>query len=332
MTWPSACPPGATRLLPDRPLPVPIELLDDESGASFCLRLAGRNGLSMVELRKLLGMSAINSIKREHVRRLALLSHTDPERMAERFPDALRRTRGGLNFWGHFLRLSSYVRWRRPQICPLCVQQSRMCMGEWDFTFSCVCLEHRCALLDHCPTCNGPLRWDRPAIEWCGGQHFLGKAPKEPEPVAPELYEMQSVIRALLRRTELPRTSFEWPFSRPVSLNGWFSLISAFGSMSKPFCQPAPGTFNTIPSSASVRSISLLAYQRLKSFALRSLNRDESLQSLIADAPLLRLIRESGDEGDRAAAMAVYAFVAGEHALESVVNRSRLSIQLSLFE
>lgn len=332
MTWPSACPRGATLLLLDRPLPVPIELLDDESGASFCLRLAGRNGLSMVELRRLLGLSAINSIKREHVRRLALLSDTDPERMAERFPDALRRTRGGLTFWGHFLRLSSYVRWRRPQICPLCVHQRRMCMGEWDLTFSCVCLEHRCALLDHCPTCNGPLRWDRPAIEWCGGQHFLGKAPKEPEPVAPELYEMQSVIRALLRRTELPKMSFEWPFSLPVSLNGWFSLISAFGSMSKPFCQPAPGTFNTIPSSASVRSISLLAYQRLKSFALRSLNRDESLQSLIADAPLLRLIRESGDEGDRAAAMAVYAFVAGEHALESVVNRSRLSIQLSLFE
>lgn len=332
MTWLSACPPGATLLLPDRPLPVPTELLDHESGAGFCLRLAGRNGLSMVELRRLLGMSAINTIKREHVRRLALLSDTDPERMAERFPDASRRTKGGLTFWGHFIRLNSYVRWRRPQICPLCVQQKRVCLGEWDFTFSCVCLEHRCALLDHCPTCDGSLRWDRPAIDWCGGRHFLGKSPKEPEPVAPELYEMQSVIRALLRRTELHKMSFEWPFSRPVSLNGWFSLISAFGSMSKPYCQPFPGTFSTIPSSASVRSISVRAYQRLKSFALRGADCDESLQSLIADAPLLRIIRESGDGGDRAAAMAVYAFVAGEHALESVVNRSGLSIQLSLFE
>jgi len=319
-------------LLPDRPLPVPIELWNDESGASFCLRLAGRNGLSMVELRGLLGLSAMTSIKREHVRRLALLSDVDPQRLAERFPDELRRTRGGLTFWGHFLRLSSYVRWRRPQICPLCVQQRRMCMGEWDFTFSCVCLEHSCVLIDHCPTCNGPLRWDRPGIEWCGGQHFLGKAPKEAEPIAPELYEMQSVIRALLTSVELPKMSFEWPFSRPVSLNGWFSLINAFGSMSKAHYQPAPGTFNTIPSSASVRLLSLRAYQRLRSFARRSIDRDESLQSLIADAPLLRLIRESGDAGDRAAAMAVYGFVAGVHALESVVNRSRLGIQLSLFE
>jgi hypothetical protein len=160
----------------------------------------------------------------------------------------------------------------------------------------------------------------------------LGKAPKEAEPIAPELYEMQSVIRALLTSVELPKMSFEWPFSRPVSLNGWFSLINAFGSMSKAHYQPAPGTFNTIPSSASVRLLSLRAYQRLRSFARRSIDRDESLQSLIADAPLLRLIRESGDAGDRAAAMAVYGFVAGVHALESVVNRSRLGIQLSLFE
>lgn len=332
MTWLSAYPRGAILLLPERPLPVPVELLNDESGASFCLRLAARNGLSMVELRRLLGLSAINSIKREHVRRLALLSNLRPERLSERFPDELRRTRDGLTFWGHFLRLSSYVRWRRPQICPLCVQQRQMCPGEWDLTFSCVCLEHRCALLDHCPTCNGPLRWDRPAIEWCGGQHFLGKAPQELEPVAPELYEMQAVIRSLLRRTELPEMSFDWPFSHhPVSLNGWFSLISAFGSMSKPYCQPAPGTLNTIPLSAAVRSISVRAYQRLRSFSLRSVDRDESLQSLIADAPLLRLIRESSHEGDRAAAMAVYAFVAGEHALESLVSRNRLSIQLSLF-
>jgi len=282
--------PEAIPLLPDRPLPVPVEPFDDESGAGFCLRLAERNRMSMVQLRGLLGLPPDKAIRKEHVKRLGLLCGADPGRLAEKFPDALRFARAGMHFWGHSLRLPSYVRWTRPQICPLCLAQRRICFAEWDLTFSCVCLEHSCPLLDDCPTCGAPLRWERPATEWCAGHHFLGKLPNKAEPVSPELLEMQSVLRAFMQRTTLPRLSFEWPFGHGLTLNGWLSLLNAFGAVNKPYCPPHAGTFCTIPSASAVRSICARAYDRMRTFSRRGGNEDEPLKALIAEAPLIRLL------------------------------------------
>lgn len=316
----------------DRPLPVPIEPFDDESGAGFCLRLAERNRISMVQLRGLLGLPPEKAIRREHVTRLAMLCDVDPAILVEKFPDAQRLARSGMYFWGHSLRLPSYVRWTRPQMCPLCLGQRVICLGEWDLTFSCVCLKHSCLLFDSCPTCAAPLRWERPATEWCDGHHFLGVLPRQADPVSPELIEMQSILHAFMCRMDPHGQSFDWPFGHGVTLNGWLSLIDAFGSVSKPHCQPHRGTFCTIPSAATVRSISARAYERMKAFSRRGGNEDESLKSLIAEAPLVRLLRDSDEVGDRTAAMDVYRFAAGDKALESVLRRSRRGHQLSLFD
>ena len=319
-------------MLAERSLPVAIEPIEGESGAGYCLRLAARNGLSLVQLRTLIGISAGSSFKREHVFKLAWLSKVDPVKLEPCFPTSLRGVRTGVSFLGQSLRLRAYHRGRQPQVCPVCIERYRYCRSEWDFTLSCACLEHSCPLIDRCPTCGKPLRWDRPTIEWSSCRHYLGRPFPEGESFDPVLSEMQTVIGALVADTEIPSVSFPLPFSGRVSLDGWFSLVWAFGVMTAPHQVLQPGTLSSVPSSEAVGVLIRRARERMAAYTRGAKPPCAELRALIAEAPLLGVIRDSHEENNRRAAMTVYRFVAGEKALEAALRKYRLSTQLSLFE
>lgn len=315
----------------EHPLPVQVVLQEGEAGTGFCLRLAAKNGLSLVELRSLLEMSATDSFKLDHVRKLALLSGVGPEQLEQRLPAPWKGVRKGLRYAGHALRLRAFHRGRKPQICPVCIGRHGICREEWDFTLSCVCMEHRCPLVDRCPTCDAVLRWDRPATDWSQCRHHLGQAFQAGPPLDPGLIDMQAVLLALMRHDELPQLSFAWPFPGRVSLDGWFALVWAFGSITTSHQAPRPGTFSSVPSSAAVREVILRAHERMWRFSNRDRQQSEELKALIAEAPLVGLLRDSDHEIDRLTAADVYRFIAGESAVDSLLRRYGVSTQLSLF-
>lgn len=315
----------------DRPLPVEVEPLAGESGAGFCLRLASRNGLSLVELRRLLDMSAVDSFKHHHVLRLAMLAQLDPARLEQQFVAPLRGIRTGLRFAGHSLRLRASYRGRRPQVCPACIQRYRYCRTEWDLTSACVCLEHMCFLIDRCPSCDTALRWDRPSIEWSHCRHFLGQGSPAATSVDMSFFEMQSVLQALLTDTPLPSLSFAWPFPGVPSLDGWLSLVWAFGTLTSPHQVPRPGTFSSVPNSVAAREVVSRAHARMTAFATRHTKPCPELATLIAEAPLVGLLCDSDRETDRGIAMEVYRFISGDRGLDAILRRHRVSTQLSLF-
>lgn len=317
---------------PDRSLPIRFEPMEDESGSGYCLRLASRNGLSTVELRKLVGMSEVQSFRQQHITRLAMLSGLDPARLTNRLPASLRGIRSGVSYMGHPLRSGALYRGRRPQVCLMCIACRKYCRFEWDFTLSCVCQEHLVALTDRCPSCMTALRWDRPSVDWARCGHCLAKFADSVPPLPAGLVEMQSVMRSILTQSWPPSLSFVWPFPERVSLDGWFSLVLAFGTITQPYRQPLTGTFSSIPSSAEVQSIILRAHERLRAFSCRFGAAGDELKAWIAEAPLLGLLREGLSEKDRAVAMEVYRFVEGEQALEAFLRRLRLGSQLKLFE
>jgi hypothetical protein len=142
---------------------------------------------------------------------------------------------------------------------------------------------------------------------------------------------MQAVFQSLLTNTHLPSLSFSWPFFGRISLDGWFSLIWAFGALTTPHQIPRPGTFSSIPSSMAIRELVTRAHERMSSFAARYTQPSPELTTLISETPLIRLIRDSDHEMDRMAAMEVYRFINGDRGLESIIRRCRVSTQLSLF-
>lgn len=314
----------------DRALPVQIDPQDGESGVGLCLRLAERNRMSLVELRALLDMSKADSFKYHHVLRLAMLARLDPADLEQRFIAPLKGIRTGLKFAGHSLRLRAFHRGRRPQVCPICIQRHRFCRTEWDFTLSCACVEHMCHLVDRCPSCDSVLRWDRPSVQWSHCRHYLGREARAALTPGTDYVEMQAVLQALLTRTPLPSHWLSRCFPAGVSIDGWFSLVWAFGAMTTPHQPPRPGTFSSVPSSAAVRAVVSRASERMKKFSARHSHSCPELKALIAEAPLLGLIREGDQERDRLAALEVYRFLAGDRAVDALLKLHRVSTQLSL--
>lgn len=55
-----------------------------------------------------------------------------------------------------------------PRICPDCLRQQPFLKEIWDFTPFALCLQHHSELLDECPHCKSPLRWNRSHYLQCG--------------------------------------------------------------------------------------------------------------------------------------------------------------------
>ncbi len=55
----------------------------------------------------------------------------------------------------------------KAKVCPLCLAEKSYCRKIWNLIPLTVCPVHHCLLLDICPQCDRPIRWDRNSVNEC---------------------------------------------------------------------------------------------------------------------------------------------------------------------
>lgn len=55
----------------------------------------------------------------------------------------------------------------KAKVCPLCLAEKSYCRKIWNLIPLTVCPIHHCLLLDICPQCDRPIRWDRNSVNEC---------------------------------------------------------------------------------------------------------------------------------------------------------------------
>ncbi|MEL6439837.1 MAG: TniQ family protein [Cyanobacteria bacterium J06621_8] len=55
----------------------------------------------------------------------------------------------------------------KAKVCPCCLAEKSYCRKIWNLIPLTVCPTHHCLLLDICPQCDRPIRWDRNSVNEC---------------------------------------------------------------------------------------------------------------------------------------------------------------------
>ena len=55
----------------------------------------------------------------------------------------------------------------KAKVCPCCLAEKSYCRKIWNLIPLTVCPVHHCLLLDTCPQCDRPIRWDRNSVNEC---------------------------------------------------------------------------------------------------------------------------------------------------------------------
>lgn len=77
---------------------------------------------------------------------------------------------------------SSHTRVNVCAVCPCCLKSCRAVRGEWEISEFCACPDHKCWLIDTCPSCHRALSWIRPGPALCGCGGNLAEAPSNRAP------------------------------------------------------------------------------------------------------------------------------------------------------
>lgn len=78
---------------------------------------------------------------------------------------------------GHWVTKASFVSFRHPKVCALCLREDPYVRGIWSLCFYTVCAKHRVELVSVCPSCNKSLKWDRRTVQRCNCGYDLTTAP-----------------------------------------------------------------------------------------------------------------------------------------------------------
>lgn len=315
-------------------LPIRFAPLEGESGLGYCLRLANANGGGLANLRRALGMKELEAFRQWHAPALARLAGVEASRLGKLLPQAVGRGAGTrFSCYGNRFRSRSALRLRFAQVCPVCVSTYRYAKAEWDLSFSAVCVEHRCVLMDRCPKCNAAVRWERPAIEWGHCGHHLGGTRQVPQ-VADQNLLAQAILSMRLAHDsveELLVSAGLFPWLGQLSVDGWMNLFLAFGLGCDRWAVAAPGTFGKVPATGFASDVVGRGMGRLIAWS-QSILASEELAHFVNDVPLVGLIVEPSGECDRAIILRTFSMLHGSKAVDRL-KRSHLSLgQMGLFE
>ncbi|MFC3149186.1 TniQ family protein [Piscinibacterium candidicorallinum] len=142
-----------------------------ESGMGFLLRTASRHGVGPRQLTRHLGLRFTGEVWRGDVVLAAKSLGCEPHLLSDALPQMPHSgcwCVGGLELASPALLRSAWS-----QLCPHCLVGARYHRLVWEFSAVSVCAAHRCLLIDACPTCRLPLRWDRPAVDFCPAGHRI---------------------------------------------------------------------------------------------------------------------------------------------------------------
>lgn len=98
-------------------------------------------------------------------------------------------------YFGH--RISkNHFRLQRPAVCPQCLEEQNATSGLWDLRAICACSWHGTWLIDQCPSCRAPLKWQRPGVSRCRCGFDLTKAARLAAP--PEVLALTALIQEVV--------------------------------------------------------------------------------------------------------------------------------------
>jgi hypothetical protein len=80
-----------------------------------------------------------------------------------RFPDGTRTWK----IDGEWITKSTFISTRHVKVCPTCLAESPHIRGCWALAFYIACSTHGTYLIDQCPRCQRPLKWDRRDVMHC---------------------------------------------------------------------------------------------------------------------------------------------------------------------
>lgn len=81
---------------------------------------------------------------------------------------------------GEWVSKSSFISARNVRVCSLCLQKQSYIRGTWSLSFYTACAQHGVRMLEQCPGCGRPLRWDRRRVSYCGCNYDFSAAPVTP--------------------------------------------------------------------------------------------------------------------------------------------------------
>lgn len=318
----------------DVQLPIRFAPLVGESGLGYCLRLAHANGGGLVNLRRALGMKDREAFRQWHAPALARLVEVGKSDLGWILPQAVGRGAGTrLSCYGSRFRSRSALRLRFAQVCPACVSTYRFSKAEWDLSFSAVCVEHRCNLIDRCPKCNAAIRWERPSIEWGHCGHLLGGLQQVGQ-MADQSLLAQAILSMRLGHECVEGLLVEaglFPWLAKLSVDGWMNLLLAFGLGCDRWAVARPGIFGKIPTTGFARDVVRRGMERLIAWS-QSILDSEELAHFVIDVPLVRLIVEPSGEFDREILLRTFSMLYGSKAADQLKRCHPGLGQLSLFE
>ena len=71
-----------------------------------------------------------------------------------------------VKFFGRFLPTYNLSK-LKAKVCPCCLAEKSYCRKIWNLIPFTVCPIHHCLLIDICPECDRPIRWDRNSVNEC---------------------------------------------------------------------------------------------------------------------------------------------------------------------
>lgn len=140
-----------------------------ESGRGYLIKIAEELDYQSPKwITKCVGEN-INAINNESVlNKIAPVLRYSPSDLKKHFylkvDDPL--TKSLRTFFGQKVQ-RSFLNFTTPRICPLCIAEHDHVKGYWDINLVVACPEHNCELVDTCPDCYKPLRWNRSSISKC---------------------------------------------------------------------------------------------------------------------------------------------------------------------
>jgi hypothetical protein len=84
-------------------------------------------------------------------------------------------------FFGHTISVN-HLRSNHPAVCPDCLAQQQAISGLWDLRAVCACPHHGKWLIDRCPACDEPLKWNRTSVANCKCGFDLRMVQTKPAP------------------------------------------------------------------------------------------------------------------------------------------------------
>lgn len=214
-----------------KPLVITPQPIYFESLMGLILRTSEANGYSSPNyILKYIGLDEreIRSI-RPPLNKIAPLYGKSPAELAKFYPDpAINKKTKKWCIANHSIP-ALYVNIKNTCVCPECIIENGFIDSLWEIRFVSVCAKHQRELVEACPACKKPLRWQRKGLLTCSCGQDLSSVRGE-KVNDRELLSIIELIQWKLRNHELDEQDlikFGYPLSdlRKVSLSTLLGII-----------------------------------------------------------------------------------------------------------